>query len=107
MTAKSDPSAPVVPAWVYERAACADTPAWLRAVFRGDDTDPEAVEVAKEICGRCPVFGDCHDAVMQVRHVDLPGVWAQTAEADRSGRKNRTQPGQRGRPRKTEEAQVA
>lgn len=103
MTGRPEPSAPVVPAWVYERAACADTPAWLRAVFRGDDVDPELVEVAKEVCSYCPVFVDCRDAMVQVRHVDLPGVWAGTAESDRSGRKNRTQAGP-GRPRKADAA---
>lgn len=46
-----------------------------------DETDPEAVQIAKEICGGCVVQKEClHHALV---HREKDGIWAGTTPAER------------------------
>lgn len=64
-------------AW-QDRAACKGLDP---SVFYPADDDPEAVEIAKQICAQCPVLELCLEHALAGREKN--GVWGGCTEAER------------------------
>lgn len=88
-----------LPAWTA-RASCGTARGDLRAAFLGDTTDPDLVNEAKSHCAVCPVLDECRRYLAAQPSREIPGVWANTAEWEREGRKKHG----KGRPPKADAA---
>jgi WhiB family redox-sensing transcriptional regulator len=69
------------PEW-HQRAACRTSD--VRSFF---SDAPAQLEVARAVCGGCPVCQECHDTAMADK--DLEGVWAGFTAKERRAMRRR------------------